>query len=159
MPKLKDPGTKANDTPTWNRVGVENAGKLSRSEAAAALGVTPKTLYIWERAGKIAPPERDWRGWRWYSLSEVQRIREEMVGVEPSEPVLPMALAISARNQFKGTVKSITGEAVLVEVVLRLEGGQELVAVVTRSSVRRLGLRVGGTAVAYIKSTDVMVGS
>ena len=37
-------------------------------------------------------------------------------------------------------------------------GDQELVAVITRSSAERLGLKVGETVVAVIKSTEVMIG-
>lgn len=37
-------------------------------------------------------------------------------------------------------------------------GDQELVAVITRSSAERLGLKVGDMAVAVIKSTEVMIG-
>jgi molybdate transport system regulatory protein len=45
----------------------------------------------------------------------------------------------------------------MAEVHLAL-GDQELVSVITRSSVERLGLRVGDEAVALIKSTEVMIG-
>jgi molybdopterin-binding protein len=47
----------------------------------------------------------------------------------------------------------------LREVALRLPGaeGYEIVAVITRSSVERLGLKIGGTAVALMKSTEVLL--
>lgn len=44
----------------------------------------------------------------------------------------------------------------MAEVVLDI-GGQEIVAVITRSSVERLGLRVGDHAAAVMKSTEVMI--
>lgn len=132
---------------------------MSRSEAAAALGVTPKTLYIWERSGRIKTPERDWRNWRWYTPKEIALIRTELLGSdEPDTPVLPLALEISARNSFAGTIREINGDGLLVEIVMQLDGGQELVAVITRSSMKRLGLRVGSKAVAFIKATEVMIG-
>lgn len=146
--------------------------KLSRAQAAEALHVTPKTLYSWERAGKIPPPERDWRGWRWYSDAHLQAIRRHMNGENGeagAAAVLPTApaetgaektvFAVSARNRLEGTITAIVGDGVLCEVVLRLpgEGGQEIVAVITRSSVERLGLAVGGTAIALIKSTEVLL--
>ena len=37
-------------------------------------------------------------------------------------------------------------------------GEQELVAMITRSSTERLGLKVGDSAIAVIKSTEVMIG-
>jgi molybdate transport system regulatory protein len=55
-------------------------------------------------------------------------------------------------------VKSITADGVTAEVVIDLGNGQEIVAVITRGSVERLGLRVGEPAVAVIKATEVMVG-
>jgi len=138
---------------------MDKNGRLTRSEAAAALGVTPKTLYIWERQGKIKTPERDWRNWRWYTTKEITRIRKDLLGQEDSEgPVLPLSLEISARNRFGGTIREINGDSVLCEVVMQLEGGQEMVAVITRGSLKRLGLKVGTKAVAYIKATEVILG-
>jgi len=54
-------------------------------------------------------------------------------------------------------VTSITSDGLLSEVVLRLSDGQEIVSVVTRSSVKRLGLRKGQGAMAVIKATEVML--
>ncbi len=64
----------------------------------------------------------------------------------------------SARNTLEGTVKQITPGAVNTEVVIELPGGQEIVAIITRSSAERLGLAVGKPAYAVIKASSVMVG-
>ena len=45
----------------------------------------------------------------------------------------------------------------MAEVRLRI-GEQDLVSVITRSSLEALGLRVGDEAVGVIKSTEVMLG-
>jgi len=66
-------------------------------------------------------------------------------------------MKISARNQLAGTVRSVTEGAVMTEVVIGLDGGQEVVAAITAESARRLGLREGSKVVAVIKSTEVMV--
>jgi molybdopterin-binding protein len=63
---------------------------------------------------------------------------------------------LSARNQFKGTVKSIKLGNVMAEVILDVNG-LEVVAAITRSSVESLGLKVGDPATAVIKATEVMV--
>lgn len=63
---------------------------------------------------------------------------------------------LSARTALSGTVKRIRHDAILSEVVLDVHG-QEVVAVVTRDSAERLGLREGATAEAVIKATDVML--
>jgi molybdopterin-binding protein len=69
-----------------------------------------------------------------------------------------MKVRLSARNQLKGTVKSITEGAVNNEVVLEVAPGVELTAVITKRSVESLGLKEGGSAVAVIKASNVMVG-
>ena len=42
-------------------------GRLTITQVADQLGVTTKTISRWEKAGKIRPAKRDWRGWRVYS--------------------------------------------------------------------------------------------
>ena len=64
---------------------------------------------------------------------------------------------ISARNALKGTVKTITPGAVNSVVTIALPGGQEIVAVITKASVERLGLAEGKDAYAVIKASSVMV--
>jgi len=49
--------------------------KLTITQVAARLGVTPKTIVRWERAGKVGNPKRDWRGWRVYEETDVERLR------------------------------------------------------------------------------------
>jgi molybdate transport system regulatory protein len=67
-------------------------------------------------------------------------------------------MRISARNVLPGTVTSITRGAVNAEVLISLRGGESIVAVITNSSVDRLGLQPGTDAFAVIKASDVMVG-
>lgn len=67
-------------------------------------------------------------------------------------------MKISARNIFKGKVKKVTPGAVNAEVVVELPGGQEIVAIVTRSAVDTLGLAEGKPAYAVIKASSVMLG-
>ncbi len=63
---------------------------------------------------------------------------------------------LSARNQFKGTVKSIKLGNVMAEVVVTV-GNIEVVAAITRGSVEAMNLKVGDTVTAVIKATEVMV--
>lgn len=67
-------------------------------------------------------------------------------------------MQLSARNQIPGTVVRITKGVVTAEVVVRIAGGQELVSVITMSSVKSLGLKKGSEVVAIVKSTEVMIG-
>lgn len=47
--------------------------------------------------------------------------------------------------------------AVMAEVVVTLDGGQELVSVITADSARRLGLVAGRRVTVVVKSTEVML--
>jgi molybdate transport system regulatory protein len=67
-------------------------------------------------------------------------------------------MRLSARNQLPGTVASVDLGAVMATVVIRLEGGQEVVAAITKDSAESLGLSVGDAVTAVIKATEVMVG-
>jgi len=65
---------------------------------------------------------------------------------------------LSARNQLKGTVKSVKLGAIMSEVVVEI-GGQEIIAAITRGSVERLAVQEGMEAIAVVKATDVMIGT
>jgi molybdopterin-binding protein len=66
-------------------------------------------------------------------------------------------MELSARNQFRGTVKSIVTGGVMAEVTLDIGHGQEIVSVITKASVDRLGLAEGVEATALIKSSEVLL--
>ena len=66
-------------------------------------------------------------------------------------------MPISARNQLAGKVKSVKEGIVTAEVVVELPGGQEIVSVITMTSVQNLGIKVGSEVKAVIKATEVML--
>ncbi len=49
-------------------------GRMTISEVARRVGVTPKTLLRWEKAGKTPKPKRDWRGWRAYEQEDLSKL-------------------------------------------------------------------------------------
>ena len=65
-------------------------------------------------------------------------------------------MTLSARNQLKGTIKSVKKGDLMAEIVVEI-GGQELVSVITASSADRLGLKAGDQVAAVIKATEVMI--
>lgn len=67
-------------------------------------------------------------------------------------------MKLSARNQLPGTVVSVKPGAVMAEVLVRLEGGQEVVSAITVASVESLGIKEGARVYVVIKSTEVMIG-
>ncbi|WP_369695598.1 molybdopterin-binding protein [Neisseria zoodegmatis] len=66
-------------------------------------------------------------------------------------------LQTSARNQFNGVVKSVTKGAVNSEVIVELNGGQEITASVTCESVDALELAAGKEVIALVKSTNIII--
>jgi len=50
-------------------------GTLTITQVAKKIGVVPKTIIRWEKAGKIKKVKRDWRGWRVYSRGEFEEIK------------------------------------------------------------------------------------
>jgi molybdopterin-binding protein len=64
---------------------------------------------------------------------------------------------LSARNQFKGTVKSVKLGNVMAEVVVTA-GGLEIVSAITRGSADAMNLKPGDEVTAIIKSTEVLIG-
>ena len=61
-------------------------------------------------------------------------------------------MKISARNKLEGTISSVNSGPVSTEVVLDLNGGDKLVAVVTSESAKKLGLAKGKKAVGLVKA-------
>ena len=123
---------------------------LSSEQAAALLHLNVKRVQGLARAGKL-PAVRVGRKWLFHR-EELERL----LGPKSRAP-RQRSLEISARNRLAGEIAHLRFDGLMAEVVLRI-GDQELVAVVTRSSAERMRLRVGDTAYAVIKSTEVMVG-
>ena len=67
-------------------------------------------------------------------------------------------IKLSARNQLRGTVKEVRTGSVNSEVVVTLDSGEELVAIVTCESEKKLGLAVGKKVTALIKASHIIVG-
>ncbi len=67
-------------------------------------------------------------------------------------------MEMSARNQLKGTVKSIKHGDIMAEVVIELPDGQQITSIITDDAVQSLQLQEGNQVTAIIKSTEVMVG-
>ena len=63
---------------------------------------------------------------------------------------------LSARNQFKGTIRSVKLGQVMAEVVIKV-GEIEVVSLISRTSAEKLGLKAGDAVTAVVKATEVMV--
>jgi molybdopterin-binding protein len=66
-------------------------------------------------------------------------------------------MRISARNQFKGKILDVKKGATTAHIRLEIAPGQVITSSITNEAVDELGLKVGGTAIAIIKASNVMV--
>jgi molybdopterin-binding protein len=66
-------------------------------------------------------------------------------------------MKLSARNVLKGKVISVQRGAVNAEVILQLPGGEQVVSIITNTSVDSLDLKEGKPAYAVIKASNVML--
>ncbi|HTC95067.1 MAG TPA: helix-turn-helix transcriptional regulator [Terriglobales bacterium] len=127
---------------------------LHAREAAQILGVSYSTLKQWIYHGKLRSvrtpgghhrvPQRE--------LDRYLHRRGEKTGAERRRGFR----RISGRNQLVGRVVEIRKEGLLAQVKLSI-GGQQITSIITADAVREMGLEVGQTAAALIKSTEVMI--
>ena len=66
-------------------------------------------------------------------------------------------MKLSARNQLKGKIVSVTKGQTTAHVSIDLGHGLIVKSSITNEAVDDLGLKVGDNAVAVIKASDVMV--
>lgn len=66
-------------------------------------------------------------------------------------------MKISARNQFKGSICSITVGAINVEIQIRLTGGEIIVASITKESADVLAIKEGIEVVALVKAPQIII--
>jgi molybdopterin-binding protein len=132
---------------------------LTPRAAADRLGVSYSTLKQWIYKGTLRTV-RTGGGHHRVAEAEVDRL----LAAEGKLPTSPRArtsrpgvlVAISGRNQLRGIVDEIRVDGLLAQVRLRI-GDQRLTAVITRDAIDELKLKRGGSALAIIKSTEVMI--
>ena len=64
---------------------------------------------------------------------------------------------LTARNRFRGVVRSVEIDGLLARVEIDVTEPSRVVAIVTRESVEELGLQPGISAAGVVKATSVMV--
>jgi len=120
---------------------------LTPRQAAERLGISYPAVKHWILAGRIRTVKTPGGHHR--------------VPLESLDEFLPTSARspsprISGRNQLLGTVVEVTVDGLLAKVVLAV-AGQRVTAIITADAVRELGLKVGDSAIALIKSTEVMI--
>ena len=66
-------------------------------------------------------------------------------------------MKISARNKLKGSITEVKKGATTAHVRLEIAPGQVVTAAITNEAVEELGLKLGASASAVIKASDVMI--
>lgn len=122
---------------------------ISAEEAARFLHLNVKRVQALARSGRL-PGRRVGRRWL-FDRQELER------ALGAADHPAAVGMDLSARNQLRGQVLAVSVDGVMAEVRVRV-GDQDLVSIITRSSVERMGIRVGDPVVAVIKSTEIMIG-
>ncbi|MFB7028913.1 MULTISPECIES: molybdopterin-binding protein [unclassified Streptomyces] len=125
----------------------------SMGQAARLLGVSSETVRRWADGGRPAV-ERDGAGRRVIegaALAAFARERGAGLHAVPEDDV-----STSVRNSFVGIVTGVRVDDVAAQVEVQ-SGPHRLVSLVTREAVEELGLEVGVTVTARVKSTNVHV--
>jgi molybdopterin-binding protein len=140
-------------------------------DAAKELGVSYPTLKQWIYRGKIRSV-RTPGGHHRIPRAEIDRLlfQTGATSTRRGAPPVPRAKQsasqrsagsglehmISGRNQLVGRVIALERVGLLAKVTLDI-GGQSVTSIITRDACRELGLKVGDTAAALIKATEVMI--
>jgi len=119
-------------------------------EAAELLGVSVDTVRRWVDAGRLGAA-RDDHGHRSIAGADLAAFARSL-GDEPDA----RSRRSSARNRMRGVVVAITRDTVMAQVDIQA-GPFRVVSLMSREAVDDLGLEIGSTAVAVIKSTNVVV--
>jgi molybdopterin-binding protein len=128
---------------------------LSPRDAAKILGISYPTLKQWIYKKKLRTvktagghhrvPESE--------LDKFLHLQSQRSSVETRRPNFRQ---ISGRNQLAGRITEIKMDGLIAQVTLSI-GGQKITSIITADAVREMRLKVGDTAAALIKSTEVMI--
>jgi molybdopterin-binding protein len=141
---------------------------LGVREAARRLGVSYPTLKQWIYRGKVRTVKTVGGHYR-IAHSEIDRLlfqqgrkpqtaRRAKAPKAKGRPASGTGLQeiISGRNQLVGRIVALKTIGLLTKVSLDV-GGQTVTSVITRDACLDLKLKVGDTAAALIKATEVMI--
>src|SRR5688572_15919627 len=136
-----------------------NTTLLTVRAAAQRLGVGYSTLKQWIYNGRVRTTTTA-GGHHRVAEAEIDRLMAKGGGDIPAKATSSrprgLIVALSGRNQLRGFIEEVRTDGLLAQVRLRI-GDQRLTAVITADAVDELKLKRGDSAVAIIKSTEVMI--
>ncbi|KPH99051.1 putative transcriptional regulator, MerR family [Actinobacteria bacterium OV450] len=127
----------------------------SIGQAAGLLGVSPETVRRWADGGRL-PVRRTPDGSRSVDGATLAAFAKARAGTPRPQPRAGTGAATSVRNSFVGIVTAVRLDEVAAQVEIQ-SGPHRVVSVVTRESVEELGIAVGVSVTARVKSTEVYV--
>jgi len=128
---------------------------FSPREAAQVLGISYPTLKQWIYKGKIRTAKTA-GGHHRIPEKQVDKFLHRATERGDVSERRPNFRRISGRNQLVGRVTEIKVSGLMAQVSLSI-GGQHITSIITADAVREMRLKVGETAAALIKSTEVMI--
>jgi len=121
-------------------------------EAAELLGVSDDSLRRWADSGRVKIGT-DSAGRIVIDGAELARFAEQHAAPVPDAGAI---VRESARNRFVGLVTRVLRDGVMAQVEMQC-GPYRVVSLMSREAADELGLEPGVTAVASVKSTNVVV--
>lgn len=134
---------------------MQNTTLLSPRDAAKVLGVSYATLKQWIYKKKIQTVKTA-GGHHRIPESEIDKFLYRKGERQPVSERRASFRRISGRNQLVGRVVEIKIDGLMAQVALSI-GGQRITSIITSDAVREMRLKVGETAAALVKSTEVMI--
>ncbi|HEY0796286.1 MAG TPA: helix-turn-helix transcriptional regulator [Acidisarcina sp.] len=126
---------------------------MTPREAAIRLGISYPTIKQWLYRGKLKAVKTPGGHYR-IAESELDSLLHKAQG--PESPKRQKLRTVSGRNQLIGRIVDVKIDGLIAQVKLSI-GGQIITSIITSEACRELGLAVGETAAALIKSTEVMI--
>ena len=127
---------------------------LKPREAAQILGVSYPTLKQWVYKGKLRTVKTP-GGHHRIAQAELDRYLHR-AGKKPGPDLRANYRRISGRNQLVGRIVDVKTSGLVGQVVISI-GGQHITSLITADAIREMGLKIGETAAALIKATEVMI--
>jgi molybdopterin-binding protein len=127
---------------------------LHLRDAALKLGISFPTIKQWIYKKKIRSVQTA-GGHHRIPQSEVDKLLFRTRGRNEKEREQAVR-RVSGRNQLVGRIDSVRISGLMAEVKISI-GGQQIVSIITANSAREMQLKVGQTAAALIKATEVMI--
>lgn len=123
------------------------------AEAAAVLGVSDDTVRRWVDAGRL--PYRQEAGRSLAIPGPELAALAESLAEEPDRDAT-RASSVSARNRLAGIVTRVRADAVMAQVEM-VCGRYRVVSLMSADAAAELMLEPGASAIASVKSTNVVV--